>query len=160
MSKLTQKFRTILADKAGTGALELAMALPMLMLLMVGMIDISRLVAARIDAEQAAQRATDFALAIRPTSGSGSYIAAEAAKIDDVGAEDVSVDIFLECNGQRMTSFGSACGAGQDSARFVSVEVDRDVDFLFDWGAFAALFGSRVMGNGAVVQGDSIVRFQ
>jgi Flp pilus assembly protein TadG len=35
----------LLRDTAGTGALELAMALPMLLLLLVGMVDVSRLIA-------------------------------------------------------------------------------------------------------------------
>ena len=147
-------------DNAGTSALELALGLPVLMLLLVGMIDVSTLVAARIDAEQAAQRATDYALAVRPSSGSTTYIRDEAAKAPNVDANDVSVDIFLECDGVRQQDFRDTCASTEDSARFVNVEITRDVDFLFDWGAFSALFGARVMGNGITVQGDSLVRFQ
>ncbi len=160
MYAFTRTLRKLGRDRTGTGAMELALALPMMMLLLVGMIDVSRLVAARIDAEQAAQRATDFALAVRPTNAKGTYIRDEAAKVDNVNASDVTVDIFLECDGQRQDSFKTMCPLTQDSARFVSVEVKRQVDFLFDWGAFASLFGARIMGSDVTVQGDSIVRFQ
>lgn len=148
------------ADKRGTGAMELSLVLPILMLLVVGMVDISRMVAARIDTEQAAQRATDFALAIRPNGNNGTYIRNEAANAAGVPSSDVTVDIFLECNGTRQGSFTGTCSSGQDRARFVSVSIDRDVDFLFDWGALASLFGTQVLGAGATVTGDSLVRFQ
>ena len=147
-------------DIRGTGAMELALCLPMLLVLLVGMIDVSRLVAARIDAEQAAQRATDYALAVRPRSANGAYIRNQATSDGTTLAEDVSVDIFLECDGERQADFRRMCDAGEDTARFVSVEIDRDVDFVFDWSRFTALFGSTVLGDGITVQGDSLVRFQ
>ena len=150
----------LLRDTAGTGALELAMALPMLLLLLVGMVDVSRLIAQRIDAEQAAQRATDFALAIRPTSGQTGYISAQAANAEGVEPEDVEVQIFLECDGVQQDSFNTVCPEDQDSARFVHVAIVRDVDFVFDWSSLATLFGSQAMGDGITVQGDSTVRFQ
>lgn len=156
-NSLLQRLR---GDKRGTGAIELSLILPVLMVLVVGMVDISRMVAARIDAEQAAQRATDFALAIRPNGNNGSYIQTEAAAAAGVPSSDVTVDIFLECNGTRHGSFTGTCTAGQDRARFVSVSIDRDVDYLFDWGALASLFGTQVLGSGATVTGDSLVRFQ
>lgn len=160
MTDFTQKLRCLAGDRTGTGALELALALPMLMLLLVGMIDVSRLVSSRIDVEQAAQRATDYALAVRPTSSKSTYIRNEAAKVNGVNLSDVTVDIFLECDGVRRDSFNDVCGSTQDSARFVSVKIKRAVDFVFDWSSFAALFGSKVMGQGITVQGDSVVRFQ
>lgn len=160
MRTIIPTLRKLAGENTGAGALELAMALPMLMLLLVGMIDVSRLVAARIDAEQAAQRATDFALAIRPTSDKGGYIRDEAAKADNVSLTDVTVAIYLECDGVRQSSFNTICGSTQDMARFVDVKIKRKVDFVFDWSSFAALFGSNVLGSGITVQGDSIVRFQ
>jgi hypothetical protein len=153
-------FHKLIRDKAGTGAMELSLALPILMLLLVGMVDVSRLVAARIDAEQAAQRTTDYALAIRPSDDKSAYIKAEAVKASGLDAQDVSVDVFLECNGERMNSFKSSCPAGQDRARFVNVAIDRKVEFLFDWSSFSALFGTNVMGSSITVRGDSTVRFQ
>lgn len=161
MRKITGFLASLRGNLAGTGALELGLALPVLILLLVGMIDVSRLVASRIDVEQAAQRTTDFALAKRPTSANGKYIKDEAAKIDNVSANDVTVDIFLECDGVRQSDFRNICPSTEDSARFVSVEIDRNVSFLFNWSSFANLFfGKQVLGQGIRVQGDSIVRFQ
>ena len=164
VTNLRRLFSRCRRDSAGTGAMELALALPFLVMMLVGMIDVSRLIAARIDVEQVAQRATDYALAHRPngsnTNADKAEIAAEATTDADVASKDVTVDIFLECNGVREDNYRTICGAGEDMARFVSVEVDRDVDFLFDWSALTGLFGAHVMGSGIRVQGDSTVRFQ
>jgi len=163
MMKLAMLFRLprrLARENAGAGALELGLALPMLMLLFVGMIDMSRVISNRIDAEQAAQRVTDYALAVRPPDGRTTYLYAEANRVMDSNADTANIQIFLECNGTRQDSFNEICDAGQDSARFVSVSIVRDVDLLFDWAGLSALFGHRMMGSSISVRGDSIVRFQ
>lgn len=150
----------VLRDRRGTGAIELAAALPMLVLLFAGMVDMSRFVAARIDAEQAAQRGTDYALAMRPNPSRASYVQSEVADAAGVPLSDVTVDIYLECDGVRQTDFDSYCAAGQDQARLVSVAVDETVDTIFDWAKLAKLLGSTVFGSDITVRGDSVVRLQ
>lgn len=147
-------------DSAGTGALELALALPVLLLLMTGMIDMSRVISARIDMEQAAIRATDYALAIRPTSSNSSYIRNEAATAAGVPVKDVTVEIFLECDGVRQANFNSVCASGEDQARLVSVEIVRTVDSAVDWTSIAGLFGKNAGDSDITVTGNSVVRFQ
>lgn len=157
----TPPFRLSLwRDEVGTGALELALVLPILMMLMVGMIDMSRVIATRIDMEQAAIRATDYALAIRPTSSNSSYIRDEAASAAGVPTSDVTVDIFLECDHVRQSSFNSTCSSTQDQARLVSVQIRRAVDPVFNWSALAKLLGRNVGTAAITVTGDSVVRFQ
>jgi Flp pilus assembly protein TadG len=151
----------VLRDSKGTGAVELAVVLPLLLTLILGMVDVSRFVAARLDAEQAAQRATDYALALRPESDNGTYIRNEAAAAAGVPASKVAVDIYLECDTVRQDSFNNTCAAGEDRARFVSVTIDRDLDLIFDWAALGNMFGrSSAMGPSITVRGDSLVRFQ
>jgi len=151
----------LLHDSKGTSMIELAIVFPVLLALMLGMVDISRFVAARLDAEQAAQRATDYALSLRPENDNGTYIRDEAATAAGVPTSDVTVEIYLECNTVRQASFNDLCTAGQDRGRFVDVSIDRDLDLIFDWGSIARLFGvNNVMGSSITVTGDSLVRFQ
>ena len=147
-------------DNNGIGALELALALPVLMLLLAGMIDMSRVISSRIDMEQAAIRATEFALAVRPTSSSSDYIKTEAATAANVPANNVTVQIFLECNGVRQTDFNTICPSTQDQARFVSVSIRRTVNAVFDWTSLAKLAGGNVGNADVTVTGNSVVRFQ
>jgi len=160
LRKLRRSPAALWRDNAGTGAMELALALPMLIMLIVGMVDVSRLVAARIDAEQAAQRATDLALAIRPNGSDGAYLKTEAAEAEGIKLGDVTVDIFLECDGVRQGNFNATCTPGEDRARFANVEIARDVEFVFDWSSMNALLGRNIMGSSITVRGDSLVRFQ
>lgn len=160
MTSILRLPRALWRDRDGASVIELALALPFLMLLLVGMIDISHLVSNRIDVEQAAQRVTDYALAVRPPNANTTYLKTEASRVTDPNTDKVAVNIFLECDGVRQSSFNTICATGQDSARFVSVNIDRQVDFLFNWSSLTKLFGSQVMGSGITVRGDSIVRFQ
>ena len=147
-------------DDRGVGFVELAMVAPVLMLLCLGMIDISRLVSARIDLEQAAQRTTDFALARRPTSSNTSYLVTEGANAGGVPAQDVEVELFLECDGVRQDEFNTPCPDGEVQARFASVAISRDVPTEFNWTGMARLFGHEGSGEAVAVIGDSVVRFQ
>lgn len=158
--------RAVLAGSAlhrcrrGTGTMELALMAPALVLLFAGMIDMSRAISGRLDLEQAALRTTDYALAVHPTSADGSYLGAEAAIAANVPANQVTVDIFLECNGVRAASFVTECDPGQTRARFVKVVIRRQVRAMFDWGSLSRLVGLNLMPDGIIVTGDNQVRIQ
>lgn len=157
---LRNPVRGLLADSQGFGAMELALALPFLFLLSLGTVDASLLIGTKLDYEQAAQRATDFALAKRPNSSDGTYIQSEAATAAGVTANDVAVTIWLECNGVKQTTFSSVCPTGQVPARFVNVNITKDVETEFDWSGFARIIGVKAFDKAVSVSGDSLVRFQ
>lgn len=160
-SRILPRIRWQLAsDRSGVAAIELALVLPVLLLLLLGTIDIARIVAAKLDLEQAAQRTTDLSLALRPRSSDGAYLRDEAVDATGVAAENVTVDIFLECGGARQASFSAECTAGQPRARFVSIAIRREVHPLFDWAALGAALGYQVLPPSITVSGDSLVRFQ
>ena len=151
---------SLMRDCAGTGVMELGLAMPMLLMLLLGTVDASRMIAAKIDMEQAAQRTTDYALARRPDSSNGTYLQTEAASAAGVPTSDVTVDIYLECDGVRQTDFSIACTAGQSQARYASVTIDKTVDTVFDWSSLSSVVGSNLLPSAVTVQGDSVVRFQ
>ena len=147
-------------DERGASAIELGVSLPILLMLTVGAVDVSNLISTRLDLEQAAQRTTDLALATHPRSSDGSYLVAEAAAATGLPAANVTVQIFLECDGVRQADFGARCDEGEPRARFASVSIRRDYEPMFDYRALASLFGRRMMGSTITVTGDSVVRFQ
>lgn len=150
---------SIVTDDDGLALLEMALILPVLLLLIMGTIDLSRIVAAGLDLEQAAQRTTDFALSKRPQSADGTYLKKEAVAASGVAASNVTVDIFLECNGVRQSSFSAICPAGQQRARYVSVTILDQIEPGFDWAGFSSFLGFQLSPTVAI-RGDSIVRFQ
>ncbi|WFL76610.1 TadE/TadG family type IV pilus assembly protein [Altererythrobacter arenosus] len=155
--------RGFLADEHGFGAMELALAMPFLMLLCLGMMDASMLLGTKIDYEQAAQRTTDLAFARRPNSDDGreyNWYVTEAKTAADVEADAVDVDIFLECDGVRQSDFNGQCASGEVSNRFVSVSISNQVDTQFDWAGLAGLIGFTNFPRQVTVVGDSLVRIQ
>lgn len=147
-------------NEDGTGILELVIVMPFLLLLLLGTIDVSRMVAAGLDLEQAAQRTTDLALSARPTSSDSSYLVDEAVAAAQVGKEDVTAEIYLTCDGTKQADFDSACPTGQTSARYVDVAIRRQVQPMLDWMGLARALGFGYLPSAITVQGDSIVRFQ
>jgi len=157
--RISRLARRICRESRGTAVIELALILPVVLLLFTGMIDITRVILAKIDMEQAAQRTTDFALAKLPDSSDAQYLLDEAVAATGVDDADVTAELLLECNGTS-TDFATGCAAGQVSARFASISIDKEVEMLFDWHALSALFDSDVLPSSITVTGDSVVRFQ
>ena len=160
LRKITSSLHALRNDCGGFGAMELALALPFLMLLSLGMIDASNLIAKKIDFEQAAQNTTDYALAVRPQSSSGTYlvtIAKSAAKVD---ASDVTVSITLQCDGTVQSNFNATCASGTVPARYVNVRISKAIAPKFDWAALASMLGIKGFSSTVTVVGDSRVRFQ
>lgn len=147
-------------DERGVSAVELGISLPILVMLMVGAVDVSNLVSARLDLEQAAQRTTDLALASHPRSSDGAHLVAEAAAASGQPASNITVEIFLECDGERQASYAAACDDTEERARFASVSISADYEPLFDYHALAPLFGRRMIDSSIRITGDSVVRFQ
>lgn len=145
-------------DRRGVATIELAFIAPMLLLLMLGTIDFSQIFAARLDLEQAAQRTTDLALSVPPPSQDGSVLRREAMAAAGVPAENVTVELYLECDGVRQAEFLAPCSS-QIKARFVRIVIVDQVETIFDWGALSAIFGERVFPALNQVSGDSIVRY-
>ena len=161
---MTNPFRRLARNEDGVGFVEMAMLTPVLALMFLGMVDISKIVTANIDLEQAAQRTTDYALARRPTDGSTGYLVAQAVAASGRPADDVTVELTLECGGVERSSFTDICNAGETTHRYAFVAIEQEVVTGFNWRAMAAIFGGGDAGSGAyrpvTVTGDSLVRLQ
>ncbi|WP_226638316.1 TadE/TadG family type IV pilus assembly protein [Novosphingobium profundi] len=160
MVRLRQALAALRHDRRGASVIELALVLPLLLMVLAGMVEVSRFVVARIDVELAAQRTTDFVLAKRPQSSDTSYIVTEAMAAADVEAGQVTAELFLECDGVRKDQFDSYCAAGEESARYVQVSIEKTVEMQFDWSKLASLFGSQVLGSTITLEGTSLERIQ
>ena len=153
MKRLTAVWR----DERGNSFIEMALVTPLLASLLIGMVDISRAVSAKVTLEQAAQRAveklqaTDF-----KTSNSADVEAdAEAAAGDGSTA---TVNAWLECDhdGVHLDYDSGTCPTGSYYARYVQVTVTN---------TFTPIFGSRFFpganANGTVnVSGGATLRTQ
>lgn len=151
----------LIRDKSGVGFVELALAAPLLALMFLGMIDMSKVISTRVDLEQAAQRTTDLALAKRPPNGNTAYLKAEAVAASGVSASDVTVTLTCECDGVVQSKFTDSCGSGQVTKRFAKVSIKKQVSTGFNWRIVGAMFsGGSANYTPITVEGDSVVRLQ
>jgi Flp pilus assembly protein TadG len=151
----------LIRDQRGVGFVELALVAPMIALFFLGMVDMSKIIAARIDMEQAAQRTTDLALGKRPPNDSTTYLVNEAVSASGQPSSNVTVTLSLECDGTVQSSFTGTCSTGQETRRFATVSITKTVNTGFNWRAMGAMFtGQSATYTPITVTGDSVVRLQ
>lgn len=125
------RLRSLARDERGASIIEMAMAAPVLATLLIGMVDISRAYAAKLQLEQAAQRSIEKVMQYQTGASTYSTLYTEAADAAGVPVADVTVDYWLECNGARAANYTDSCTVGQTYARYISVAVDKDFQPMF-----------------------------
>lgn len=125
-----------LRDDSGVAVIELGIALPVLSLLAIGTFDVSRMVAQRIDYQQALAEVATLALA-RPPQSDTAYLRSAVATAAEVDASQVNVATSLYCDG---VLSDVVCTTGQEQARYVSLTVNGGYTPL--WTSFGV--GGRV----------------
>jgi len=120
----------IAGDRRGTSVIELGLALPLLMLFLIGIIDTSRRLSEQITLQQAAARAIERIQVIgqQPTY---EPVRQEAATAAGVPVADVSIDNWLECNGVRAAATATTCAANETMARYLQVGIETTYEPLF-----------------------------
>ena len=152
--------RALRRETDGVALVEMALSVPLLMLLFLGMVDVSRLVASKIDLEQASQQTVDYILAKRPNNKTTTKYKAEAASAAGVSQNNVTVTFWLECDGIRQDGFEDECADGEESARYAYISIFDNVKTDFNWSKMASFFDGVERSATVRVVGDATVRFQ
>lgn len=126
-------FHELRRDEGGAAIIEMALAAPMLALLLVGMVDMSRGYSTKLQLEQVAQRTveriqnTDYAESQKTT------LQAEAASVAGVPTSAVAVDSWLECNnsGGRLAFTASCPNENDPFARYVEITIQKTYTPMF-----------------------------
>lgn len=149
--------KRVVGNSAGTSTIELAMILPVGMLMMLGAIDSSMGFAQKLRVEAAAARAVERITAYSAVRTDYTASRAEAAVVANVALTDVTVTNWLECNNVVQASFTATCPNNTDQiARFVQVAINGKFQPAINYGGFLTTDV-----NGFVrVQGDATVRIQ
>jgi Flp pilus assembly protein TadG len=154
---MIRRVRTLLCDERGNSFIEMALVTPVFASLLVGMVDISRAVSAKVTVEQAAQRAIEKVQAKDFDTGDISTLESDAEAAAGTGSQ-ATADAWLECNhdGTHLNYDTGDCGTGVTYARYVRVRVT---------GTYNPIFGTRFFpganSNGTVtVGGEATVRTQ
>jgi Flp pilus assembly protein TadG len=121
-------------DERGASLIEMALVAPLFATFLIGMVDLSRAYAFKLELEQATQRSIEKVMQYQESTSTFSTMQSEAATAAGVPTSDVTLDYWLECNGTRQADYNSSCSSGQTYARFVSISVRKK---------FTPMFGTR-----------------
>ena len=117
--------RRLLRNDEGVAVLELALAAPILALMVVGVADLSNAYSRKLALEQAAQRSIEKIMQTTATSTPDATVKAEAVAQAGGGlvADDVTVTYELYCDLVKQDDYDSDCTSGQSEARYLNVRV-------------------------------------
>ena len=123
--------RKLGGDERGVSVVELGLVAPVLALMIAGIIDLSQGLAQRFAMQQAVNRSLELVLAVPPPGDPDeadvdySYVADEVAAVAEVSADQVTLDRWLQCNETRMEEYTASCAEGEDTARYLSLSVEK-----------------------------------
>lgn len=123
-------FTKLAGNERGAALIEMALVLPFFAALIVGITDLSRAYSAKLDLQQAAERAIEKVQQYQTEAGSDE-LRTEAAEAAGVHSDRVTVEHWLECDGIRQPHYDSNCEAGQVPGRWVKVNVEGTYTPMF-----------------------------
>ena len=139
IGRLTKLFR----DKSGTATIELALAAPVLAMMVIGVSDVSIAYGKKLELEQAAQRAMEKVMQTTGEDTPENTIKIEAVcqyngtledgtcKTAPITVDNVTVTYSLTCNGTA-TAYTSDCTTGQTEVRYITTIVRDNHAPMFD----------------------------
>ena len=140
----------------GNSFVELAFALPMLVLMLIGMVDISRAASAKLQVVQVAQRTVEKVQRDNFQYSQLSTLQADAVTAGGTGTS-ATASAWLECGSSTTKlSYTSSCSNGEAYARFVEVTVNKSFTPLFE----TAWFPGATSAGTVPLQGRATVRIQ
>ena len=124
-------------DQRGASIIEIALLLPVMSTLIIGVADITRAYSQKLILEQAAYRAIEKVQQYQATESTYDTLkneavaAAASAGFTDVTASNVTIDYWLECSGVRQSNYDSTCASLPVTARYITVDVTHKFTPMF-----------------------------
>lgn len=152
MRRLAFNLRRIKRDRRGASVIELALALPVMSIMLFGLIDASSLFAAQLSIQQAAARSLERVQVTRSNT-SFAAIRTEAATAAGVPEAQVTITTWLECNNVQQAATVTSCSGTADAARYVRVAITKSYVPFF---AYSPLGARQANGNVAMSAAASV----
>lgn len=122
----------LLANRDGNVAVEFALVLPMLILILGGVIDFGRAFYDQMALETAARSAVQYARQ-NPGDATGIQLAATSAGGLPATATVDALQVFCECPDGSSIGCSTVCATGEALLRFLSITVREDFETLFPY---------------------------
>lgn len=144
----TLRTTALARDQGGAVAVEFGFIFPLIIVMLLGMVEVSQAISANLTVQAAARTGAHFGLVKPPLQGDVAPIitATKAALPSDwIGAEavnpaQISASVYCECELSGAIACGTACGAGEKSLSYLKVDVAKTYTPLVQLRYFAPTF--------------------
>ena len=128
-------------DCKGTSVVELALFFPVAAILLAGTVDFTTGFSQRLSLEQIATTTIQQAVVQGAGSDDYNYLRQSAATAADVPVGNVTLDRWLECDGERQAAGVEVCTVPQTPARFITLRITKAFTPMLDINDFTSVFG-------------------
>jgi len=154
MKSLAKPLAKMARDDRGNAVVELALYLPVALLMFGGMFDFSQAVTQKLRAQQAIARTLEMASNLPTSAMDAATLRAEAATAANVPQSSVTANVWLECNG--VVSTTGSCTSSIGLARYASVRINHNYQLTL----YPALSGGRASSAPIPFQVQGSLRIQ
>lgn len=123
--------RALLKCERGNSFIEMALALPMFVTILVGMVDISRGISEKLQVVQVAQRTIELVQRSTFKPADAATLETEAETAAGAGS-DATVSAWLECGSSTVRrAYDDSCSNGEAYARYVGIAITKSFTPMF-----------------------------
>ena len=134
--------RRLALDQRGASLVELAFAVPLLVVFLTGIIDLGQGLSERFTLQQAVSRSLEL-LQAGPLEGDAddedvdfSHLVTEAAAAAGVPRGNVTVQRWRECDNVVEAHYEGSCDLGEETARYLRLRIDKTFQGKFFLGNY------------------------
>jgi Flp pilus assembly protein TadG len=124
-------------DCRGASVIEIAVAMPFLSVMMLGLVDVSTCYSAQMSIQQAAARSLER-VQVSGSSEDFAYVKSEAAAAAGVPESQVSVETWIECDNVKQAAAVLTCGTTQLTSKYVQVTITSSYAPYFTYSPLGA----------------------
>jgi Flp pilus assembly protein TadG len=154
MAWATTLMHRLRRDRRGASVIEVAVALPCLSVMMLGLVDVARCYSAQMSIQQAAARSLER-VQVGGSTTDFTYVKTEAAAAAGVPVSQVSTETWLECDNVKQAASVLTCSGTQVSGKYVKVTITSTYTPYF---AYSPL-GTRQANGSKALSASSSVRY-
>ena len=130
MGRFLTFWKELRRDRRGVSIIELALAMPILSVMLLGLVDVASCYSAQMSVQQATARALERVQATGTTTDFA-FVRTEAATAAGVPESQVTIDNWLECNNVRKAATVTVCASGETTARYLQVSISSSYTPFF-----------------------------
>jgi len=123
-------FKKLARSTRGAATIELALVMPILTTMLIGIVDVTTAFNRKLELEQAVQRSIERVMQTTTDETVEANIKQEAAAAAGISEDAVIVTYTLTCNGV-VTAYDTDCVGGQTEVRYVNVEATTTFTPMF-----------------------------